>query len=233
MGNTLSVGTRAGVVQRWAWQSDVESGGVLVLAAISGCFTAVMVVLAFIGAATHHLADLEVYLAGGSAVLHGHPLYDVAAPLTGLPFTYPPVAGVLAVPLSLIPRIPAQLLWTAANLDRPRRTACDRRTGGSARACPVEALADRGSSPRPHVGARAGSPCGGAGTGRRLSHSGRPARSDPFAAPRRRPVKDTGHRARCRRRGQAHSAVVGLALLAHRPPPRRDLQRPRRRRRPP
>ncbi|MGZ4618914.1 MAG: glycosyltransferase 87 family protein [Frankiaceae bacterium] len=92
------------------------SNGVLVLAAVSGCFTAVMVVLAFIRAVTHRMIDLEVYRAGGAAVLHGHPLYDVAAPVTGLPFTYPPVAGVLAVPVSLIPRVPAQLLWTAANL---------------------------------------------------------------------------------------------------------------------
>src|SRR5512135_1886482 len=87
-----------------------------VLAAVSAVFTAVMVVFTFARAVTEPMIDLAVYQAGGSAVLHGHPLYDVAAPGTGLPFTYPPVAGVLAVPLSLLPRVPAQLLWTAANL---------------------------------------------------------------------------------------------------------------------
>jgi alpha-1,2-mannosyltransferase len=87
-----------------------------VLATVSGVFTVVMVALTFDRAVTEPMIDLAVYRAGGSAVLHGHPLYDVAAPGTGLPFTYPPVSGVLAVPLSLLPSVPAQLLWTAANL---------------------------------------------------------------------------------------------------------------------
>lgn len=56
------------------------------------------------------LADLLVYRAGALAILHGRPLYSVRS-AQGLPFTYPPVAAVLAVPLALVPPRVAEIAW--------------------------------------------------------------------------------------------------------------------------
>jgi alpha-1,2-mannosyltransferase len=60
------------------------------------------------------LVDLDVYRQGGQAVLHGAPVYDFLTPPPQLlPFTYPPFAVLLAVPLALVPWAAAQWLWTA------------------------------------------------------------------------------------------------------------------------
>jgi hypothetical protein len=59
------------------------------------------------------LVDLEVYREGGLAVLRGAPLYDfLTQPPQLLPFTYPPIAAVLAVPFTLLPWRAAQWVWT-------------------------------------------------------------------------------------------------------------------------
>jgi alpha-1,2-mannosyltransferase len=59
--------------------------------------------------------DLEVFRAGGQAVLDWIPLYE--RPLwSGMDFTYPPLAALLFVPLAILPTIAAQALVTAANL---------------------------------------------------------------------------------------------------------------------
>ena len=56
--------------------------------------------------------DLDVYRAGGAAVLHGHSLYDASFRTpTKLPFTYPPFAAALFVPLCLIGQSVALALW--------------------------------------------------------------------------------------------------------------------------
>jgi alpha-1,2-mannosyltransferase len=55
------------------------------------------------------LVDLGVYRNGGLTVLHGGQLY--AMRFHRLLFTYPPAAGVLAVPLALLPWRAAQLAW--------------------------------------------------------------------------------------------------------------------------
>ncbi|MFD5247233.1 glycosyltransferase 87 family protein [Amycolatopsis sp. NPDC058340] len=56
--------------------------------------------------------DSAVYRAGGAAVLHGDPLYAPLTALPGwapeLPFTYPPFAALLFVPLTALP---AQWCW--------------------------------------------------------------------------------------------------------------------------
>ncbi|UUV29719.1 glycosyltransferase 87 family protein [Amycolatopsis roodepoortensis] len=56
--------------------------------------------------------DSAVYRAGGSAVLHGEPLYEHLTALPGwvpeLPFTYPPFAALLFVPLTALP---AHVCW--------------------------------------------------------------------------------------------------------------------------
>jgi len=58
------------------------------------------------------MVDLGVYRAGGLSVLQGQPLYTVLTqPPQLLPFTYPPLAALFAVPLALLPWPAAQLAW--------------------------------------------------------------------------------------------------------------------------
>ena len=58
------------------------------------------------------MVDLNVYRTGGLSVLQGQPLYTVLTqPPQLLPFTYPPVAALFAVPLALLPWAAAQLAW--------------------------------------------------------------------------------------------------------------------------
>ena len=58
------------------------------------------------------LIDLDVYRTGGLAVLRGQPLYSVLTqPPQLLPFTYPPLAALFAVPLAMMPWPAAQLVW--------------------------------------------------------------------------------------------------------------------------
>jgi alpha-1,2-mannosyltransferase len=60
------------------------------------------------------LVDLDVYRTGGLAVLHGQPLYSVLTqPPQLLPFTYPPVAAIFAVPLAMMSWPVAQAVWVA------------------------------------------------------------------------------------------------------------------------
>ncbi len=58
------------------------------------------------------MVDLNVYRAGGLAVLRGQPLYSVVTPPPQLlPFTYPPAAALFAAPLALLSWPAAQLAW--------------------------------------------------------------------------------------------------------------------------
>ncbi|MEV2272779.1 glycosyltransferase 87 family protein [Nonomuraea africana] len=60
------------------------------------------------------LVDLDVYRTGGQMVLEGRPVYDFITPAPQLlPFTYPPVAALLAVPLAWMSWETAQWVWTA------------------------------------------------------------------------------------------------------------------------
>ena len=61
-----------------------------------------------------HLTDLDVYRAGGHAVLHGHPLYDVR--LGQLGFTYPPLAALVLSGLSVMSDGAAVLVITMLSL---------------------------------------------------------------------------------------------------------------------
>lgn len=47
--------------------------------------------------------DLDVYRAGGDAILHAEPLYELRSPATGMPFTYPVFAALLFVPFAMLP----------------------------------------------------------------------------------------------------------------------------------
>ena len=61
--------------------------------------------------------DVEVYRRAGVAILHGEPVYDFLTEVPQLlPFTYPPFAAVLAVPLALLPFGVVGWLWTAAQI---------------------------------------------------------------------------------------------------------------------
>lgn len=60
------------------------------------------------------VVDLDVYRMGGLALLQGVPVYEVVTPAPQLlPFTYPPVAAMLAVPLGLVSWPVAQWGWIA------------------------------------------------------------------------------------------------------------------------
>ncbi len=72
-----------------------------------------------IGDTTRTAVDLFVYRNAGTWVLHGYSPY---APSFGrhlvvpLPFTYPPFAALVAVPLALAPEVPLAWVWDAACL---------------------------------------------------------------------------------------------------------------------
>jgi alpha-1,2-mannosyltransferase len=80
----------------------------------------VVLFAALAGVAVYHLQrgtplgiDSAVYRAGALAVTHGQPLYEPLLALDpesapGLPFTYPPIAALLFLPLTVLP---AQLVW--------------------------------------------------------------------------------------------------------------------------
>ena len=70
---------------------------------------------ALAGAWAGGLTDLEVYRAAGRAVLD-HESLDVVRHETGLPFTYPPFAASLMVPLAVLPADAAAALLTAASM---------------------------------------------------------------------------------------------------------------------
>jgi alpha-1,2-mannosyltransferase len=63
----------------------------------------------------HDLADLAVYRAAGRAVLDGHSVYgqyvhdQLRVPL---PFIYPPIAAVFAIPFTWLGETPAKLMYT-------------------------------------------------------------------------------------------------------------------------
>ncbi|NHC46335.1 glycosyltransferase 87 family protein [Motilibacter aurantiacus] len=58
--------------------------------------------------------DLEVYRAAGVSLLTGRPLYSYVTDVPNLlPFTYPPFAALVALPLGLVPFGVAQALWAA------------------------------------------------------------------------------------------------------------------------
>ncbi|MBJ7359857.1 glycosyltransferase 87 family protein, partial [Nocardioides sp.] len=60
--------------------------------------------------------DLDVYRFGGRSVLDGTPLYAGTDPATGYPFTYPPVAALLFVPVAVLPDALATAAWVGAGV---------------------------------------------------------------------------------------------------------------------
>jgi len=64
--------------------------------------------------ATHKHGDIEVYLNGATHLFKGD-IYTARSADFGLPFLYPPIAGLCFVPLSLLPVKAAIYLWAAFN----------------------------------------------------------------------------------------------------------------------
>ncbi len=63
------------------------------------------------------LVDLEVYREAGRSLLSGRPVYGhLTDPPHLLPFTYPPVAALAAVPLAVLPERLVDWLWTFAQV---------------------------------------------------------------------------------------------------------------------
>jgi alpha-1,2-mannosyltransferase len=60
------------------------------------------------------MVDLDVYRTGGVSLLHGQPIYHILTQAPQLlPFTYPPIAAVFAVPLAMMSWPAAQVVWVA------------------------------------------------------------------------------------------------------------------------
>src|SRR5580692_4226709 len=103
-------GRAAGRVAVWpSWA--VSALGVLAWAAALAA-VAPLVRGYLTNAPDQRMVDLAVYRTGGLSVLQGQPLYTMLTqPPQLLPFTYPPVAALFAVPLAVMPWSAAQLVW--------------------------------------------------------------------------------------------------------------------------
>ncbi len=87
---------------------------------------ALVVVLAALPAVLRYLVfwpldqwqvDVDVYRQAGVSILYGRPIYSAMTEAPQLlPFTYPPFAAFLAVPLALVPFGVAGWLWTVAQV---------------------------------------------------------------------------------------------------------------------
>lgn len=61
--------------------------------------------------------DLEVYREAGRSILYGRPVYDtLTEPPQLLPFTYPPFAALLALPIAVVPFTAVAWVWAAAQV---------------------------------------------------------------------------------------------------------------------
>ena len=94
------------------WQRRVVAAGVVVLAALP----AVLRYLVF-WPLDQWQVDVDVYRQAGVSILYGREIYSAMTEAPQLlPFTYPPFAAFLAVPLALVPFGVAGWLWTAAQV---------------------------------------------------------------------------------------------------------------------
>jgi alpha-1,2-mannosyltransferase len=87
--------------------------GLAIFAALVGW----LVVARLTATPAQRLVDLDVYRNAGISVLHGRDLYGFRShPPQRLPFTYPPFAALLAIPLAWLPFTAAGILWTLGEL---------------------------------------------------------------------------------------------------------------------
>lgn len=67
--------------------------------------------------AGHWMADMQVYREAGVSLLSGRPVYEYVTPAPqNLPFTYPPFAAFLAIPLAWIPATALGWIWFYAQI---------------------------------------------------------------------------------------------------------------------
>ncbi len=92
------------------------AGGRRDRALVAALVVAALVACGLAAAGLRHLIDIGVYLHGGDAVLSGESPYAELAPVTDLPFTYPPIAAFLFAPLAALPQPLAVGLWQAGIL---------------------------------------------------------------------------------------------------------------------
>lgn len=88
------------------------------------CCLAALTVLAWrsIDGFQGSMLDLQVYADGANAVRHGLDLYAIRTP-DGLFFTYPPVAAIFALPLTLVPFAAAKAVWAVVMICVPLAVA--------------------------------------------------------------------------------------------------------------
>jgi alpha-1,2-mannosyltransferase len=109
---TVDAGRDAAPRSRWRIAPPAP---VAVVAGVVACAAAVAWLFAVhLGAEpAQRLVDLDVYRQAGRSVLDGRSLYDyLAHPPQHLPFTYPPFAALLAVPLAAVPFSVCGWLWS-------------------------------------------------------------------------------------------------------------------------
>ena len=96
-------------------QSAVRPAWLIVGSAAAIAALSIRLYLATTAPASDHLADLQVYVGSVRSMVNGHSLYAYHA-ANGDPFTYPPAAGLLLLPIAWLPAHGLHFLWNAASV---------------------------------------------------------------------------------------------------------------------
>ncbi|MDG4765087.1 glycosyltransferase 87 family protein [Solwaraspora sp. WMMD406] len=108
---------RSSAPRRRGGRGSVHTVRVAVAVWFAAAVVAVAQSVAALTRARHdRLADLDVYVEATTGLRQGASLYDYAAAGTGAPFTYPPLSGLLFLPLTLIDIDVLRVIWTAATV---------------------------------------------------------------------------------------------------------------------
>jgi alpha-1,2-mannosyltransferase len=86
---------------------------------VAGVVAVFLAIVGFVGVGPWHgarMLDLDVYRMGGSALLHGRPIYDQVEPTAVLYFTYPIFAAMLFAPFAALPLVAAKVLMLLLSL---------------------------------------------------------------------------------------------------------------------
>lgn len=113
----LQSGTMLHVLRRLATAVARDPLPYLLGLAVFGLMTVWIAEQYLTTAPDQRLVDLEVYRDAGNSVLMGRPIYEwlTASPQL-LPFTYPPISAVFAIPLAFVPLELLGWLWTAMQM---------------------------------------------------------------------------------------------------------------------
>jgi alpha-1,2-mannosyltransferase len=106
-------------------ESPVRGGGdrrsdtltrLLPLAWLLGAVSAAVALVGGVTQATHRQLDIAVYLMGAHHLVDGRLYLASLQPAPHLPFTYPPFAALVFVPLTLLGLEAARVLWSVVNV---------------------------------------------------------------------------------------------------------------------